>query len=316
MAKKSSDLAAYIKSQQKDSPVTEYKDPEYLTMPEPVQKSLGLPGFPLGHISGMYGLSDCGKTGLLLNAVAQAQKQDILPILIVTENKLDKKRIAAAGVNIDEAIIREDLKHLETIYNYMSTVIQDVLDGKLKSNVMFFWDSMAGAPSEESIEIAKDGSIKKKFTNQKNANVIGFYNPIIASRISDTRRLDCPYTVGLVFVTQAYVKPAEFPGGHPSIVPNGGEKVWYPISLAIEVKEGSRFKSVYKGKNIEYGMVSRIKVKKNHITSINCDGEVALLGTSVLENDKKVLEEFKDNNKEVWDKLLEDALQETKNGND
>lgn len=314
MAKKEFDLEAYLAGENKSAPTVEYKEQEYITMPKPVQEALGMPGFPIGGTSALYGLSDCGKTGVLLNGAARAQKQGVLPIIIVTENKLNRDRILAAGIDPKKAIIKEDLKYLEHVYDYISMKTQEVKEGKLPMNVHFFWDSVAGTPSVESVEFTKEGKIVKKFTNQKNANVIGFYNPIIANIISETRRKDCPHTVGLTMVTQAYVKPPEFPGAPSTIVPNGGEKIWFPMSLVVEVKEGMRLKAKHNGKNIEYGMVSKLKVKKNHMSELNCEGEIVLLGTDIIENDKSVIDEYKDKNRDKWAKLLEIASTEEQEG--
>ena len=308
MAKnKDFDLESYLAGEQKEAPVVEYKPQEYLLMPKPIQEALGMPGLPLGAASVLYGLSDCGKTGILLNAAARAQKQGILPILILTENKTNIDRIRAAGIDPTKAIIKEDLKYLEKVYDYISMKVHDIKSGKLPVNVHFFWDSVAGTPSEESIEITKEGKIVKKYTNQKNANVIGFYNPIIASLISETRQVGCPNTAGLTMITQAYVKPPEFPGAPSTIVPNGGEKIWYPLSLVVEVKEGRRLKAAHKGRDIEYGMVSKLKVKKNHINELNCEGEAVLLGSEILENDKKAIDEYKEKNRDKWATILENA---------
>lgn len=309
MAKdKGFDLEGYLAGEQKSSPIIEYKKQEYVVMPKPIQEALGMPGFPLGGTSAMYGLSDCGKTGILLAAAAAAQRQGILPIIIITENKTNINRIRAAGIDTSKAIIKEDLKYLEHVYDYISMKVHEIKSGKLPMNVHFFWDSVAGTPSVDSVEITKEGKIIKKFTNQKNANVIGFYNPIIASLISETRQVGCPHTAGLTMLTQAYVKPAEFPGGPITIVPNGGEKIWFPLSLVVEVKEGRRLKATHKGRDIEYGLISRLKVKKNHINELNCEGEAVLLGTEILENDKKIIDEYKENNRDKWATLLENAF--------
>ena len=312
MAKnKNFDLEAYLAGEQQQAPIIEYKEQEYVVMPKPIQESLGMPGFPLGAASVMYGLSDCGKTGILLNAAARAQKQGILPIIILTENKTNIDRIRAAGIDPKKAIIKEDLKYLEHVYDYISMKVHEIKAGKLPMNIHFFWDSVAGTPSVESVEITKEGKIIKKFTNQKNANVIGFYNPIIASLIAETRQKDCPYTAGLTMITQAYVKPPEFPGGPTTIVPNGGEKIWFPLSLVVEVKEGRRLKATHKGRDIEYGMISRLKVKKNHLSELNCEGEAVLLGPEIIENEKKVIDEYKEKNRDKWAALLESAYEET-----
>lgn len=305
MAGKKFDLESYIKTEQKEEPKIEYKPDQFVVMPEVVQSALGMPGFALGHSTMLYGLSDSGKTSMILNIALAAQQQGILPILIVTENKLSMDRIVKAGIDPKKCIIREDLKHLEPIYDFISMKVQDILDGKLPMDVVFLWDSVAGAPSIESVDISKEGKITKNYTNQKNANVIGFYNPVIASRIAETRKKGEHNTAGLVMLTQAYKQPPEFPGAPTTLVPNGGEKIWFPLSMGIEMKEGQRLKAQYKGKNIEYGVISRIKVKKNHINGVNCEGEMAIISDTILPNDKAIINKFKEDNAIKWQETLD-----------
>ena len=174
----------------------------------------------------IYGFSYSGKTSFLLSAVKSCQDQDILPILIITENKLTRDRIVQAGVDLTKVILVEDLKYLEQVYNYISEKAQEVIDGKLPMKTMIFWDSVTGSPSEESFSVDKNGTIEKHFDNRKNANVIGFYSNIVASRIAETRRKEYDGILGLVMVNQAYVgeKP-KWPAGAPApIIAAGGEK--------------------------------------------------------------------------------------------
>lgn len=317
MAKKEKDfnIKDYVQSQAKIVPAIEYKEAVWLRMPECVQDSICMPGFPLGHMSMLYGLSDSGKTGILLNAVKMAQEQGFLAVLIITENKLNKDRLQKSGIDIDNLVIVEDLKCLENVYDYISGKTQEVLDGKLPLNVMIFWDTVSGCPSKDSYEIGADGKIEKNFDNRKNANVIGFYNNIIASRIAETRKVGVDGCVGVILVTQAYIgeKP-KFPPGLPApIIPNGGEKIWYPLSLGIEVKEGGRLSSKYKGRYVDYGLITKIKVKKNHLNELNGGGDFVLAGSQIIPNDKAAIEEFKTAKKEEWGNLLEEATQEENN---
>lgn len=317
MAKKQPfDVNEYIQAQQKVNPTISFKEPEYLIMSEEVQKALCMPGIPLGHMAMAFGLSDSGKTGLLLNAVKCAQDQGKLAILIITENKLTKDRIQKAGIDLNKVIIVEDLKFLESVYDYISMKVQEVLDGKLPMDVVIFWDSVAGCPSKDSYSVTAAGKIEKEFDNRKNANVIGFYNNIIASRVADTRRSDVAGTVTIMFLTQAYIgeKP-KFPPGLPApIIPNGGEKIWFPLSLAIEIKEGARLNTKYKGKYINFGLVSKLTVRKNHINELTSSGDIVLAGSQVLPNDPDVIENFKSTHKDEWETLLEAALQEKIDG--
>ncbi len=302
------DVSKYLQSQQKTLPTIEYKEESVVEMPKPFKKALGIEGFALGHISMIYGFSDSGKTSFLLSAVKSCQDQDILPILIITENKLTRDRIVQAGVDLTKVILVEDLKYLEQVYNYISEKAQEVIDGKLPMKTMIFWDSVTGSPSEESFSVDKNGTIEKHFDNRKNANVIGFYSNIVASRIAETRRKEYDGILGLVMVNQAYVgeKP-KWPAGAPApIIAAGGEKVWFATSVAVEVKEGQRLKTKVKDTYFDYGLVSKVVLKKNHLSSVSCAGEVVFMGQDVYENDPKIQKEYIENHKEEWEKLLND----------
>lgn len=290
------DLSDYLKKDEAEQVV--YKPLQYVTMPKVMQDAIGLPGFPLGYISMEYGLSDSGKTEILLHAASEAVKQDILPILIFGENKIELSRLNEKGLIPNEnCIIVENVSTLEDFYDYVSMKVEDIRTKKLKMNCMIFLDSIASLPSKDSFEFDKDGRISKKYGPQKNAQTIGYYNPIVAKRIASTREMDCDYSLGLFMVNQAYKQPPEFPGGPTTVVPNGGEKIWFPLGLSFEIKEGKRIKQTNDGRDFEIALVTKIKVKKNHITGIYSSGEILLSKNEMLENNEKnvklIKEQFK-----------------------
>lgn len=292
------DLEKYEESNESTEEIV-YKPLQYVEMPKCFQEAIGLPGFALGHTAMIYGLSDSGKTDVLLKAAREASKQDILPIIIITENKLDKTRLELMGLEHKKnCLIKEDLTTLEDVFDYISMKVEDIKNGKLRKNCFIFWDSVAGTPSKESFTVEKDGKITKKYGPQKNASVIGYYNPIIAKRVASTREMNSDFSLGVLMLNQAYKNMPEFPGAPVTTVPNGGEKIWFPISLAIEIKEGKRIKTTVDGRDLEIGLVSKLKVKKNHVTGINASGEVVLAGSEMFENDEKLIKEYKEKFKE------------------
>ncbi len=309
MAKKQApeefDLGSYSDTEKKEDVV--YKPDLDVILQKEISEAIGLPGLRMGSMTAMYGLSNSGKTTLMLHAAVKAQQQNIVPIMIITENKMDWDRARRMGLDTSKSklIIREDFEYLEDVYNYISQKIEDVKTGKLARNVLILWDSVASTPSRESIEIGPDGSIKKKYGPQKNASVIGYYNPIIMKRVTSTRLVESKGLVGVVMLTQAYVKPAEFAGGMATIVPNGGEKIWFPLSLCLEIKEGGQLQAVHEGKKITYGTVCRIKVTKNHLTETSTSGEVAITADQILPNDKAALEQYKDEHRAIWTRSSE-----------
>lgn len=293
-----------------------YKEDILVSVTTPFAQAMNRSGIKLGEMTTFYGLSDSGKTSLLIHIAAQAQKVGIIPILIITENKMDWGRANRMGLDTSKSkcIIREDLQYLEEVYNYISKKVEDVKTGRLPANILILWDSVASTPSEESVEIDKEGNIKKKYGPQKNAAVIGYYNPIIAKRLALTRQEDSKFTAGLVALTQAYVKPPEFPGAPATIVPNGGEKIWFPLALCVEVKEGGSIQTTHKGRKITYGKICKLKVRKEHGKDITTEGEFVITADALLPNEKSILEEYKESHKAMWDTIIQDVSNKSDDG--
>ena len=72
------------------------------------------------------------------------------------------------------------------------------------------------------------------------------------------------------------------------------------------VKKGQRLKTKVKDTYFDYGLVSKVVLKKNHLSSVSCAGEVVFMGQEVYENDPKIQKEYIENHKEEWEKLLND----------
>jgi len=257
-------------------------------------------GVPLGDVSMGYGLSDSGKTEFMLHLAKAASQQGVLPILIITENKFKEARLQSFSLSGKNCIIKRNLKTLEDVYDYISQIIAKVKNKTLQRDVLILWDSVASTPSKETFEILKDGTIKKKYGPQKNAAVIGYYNPFIMDLITTTREKDSDYQVGLYMVNQAYVKPAEMPGGIPTIIPNGGEKIWFNLSLTIEFKEGMRLKAKKDGMDYAFGLVSRIKTVKNHVNGIYGENKIVFVDGDIIPNTPTAIDKYKKENRDKW----------------
>jgi RecA/RadA recombinase len=311
MAKKPEfDLESFLDEENKAGQI-KYIDQKFIVMDEEFQKALGLPGIPLGDISMGYGLSDSNKTEFMLHIAKAATKQNVLVILIITENKFKEDRLVNFGLNTSNCLVKRNLKYLEEVYDYISQIIHKVKKGLLKKDVIILWDSVASTPSQETMEIDKEGKIKKKYGPQKNAAVIGYYNPIIMDLVTTTREEGSEYQVGLYMVNQAYVKPPEMPGLPATIVPNGGEKIWYNLSLSIEHKEGQRLKAKKDGVDFAFGMVSRIKTVKNHINGLYGENKIVFVDGDIIPNTPSDIEKYKKENRHKWSAFETVGLEET-----
>jgi recombination protein RecA len=298
--KKGFDLNEYKKSiQVADTPL---KMDLYVQLNDALQSVLGLPGLPLGHITQIFGKSDSGKTSLVFHAVAQAQKQGILCVLIITEGKVSLDRMKLMGINVDNCIIVY-VDHLEDIFMHVDRTTADVVMGKLPMNTMIFVDSIGNTISVDSITHNKDGTSETGGAMMKAAKVIREKMRVFSHKINNTRKVSSPFTVGLVFINHAYTQPPAFPGAQPSLVPYGGEGIWLASSLVIRTKKSKTLKAVVGGQEKGYGIVSKITVDKNHISNTTNAGEFVVTGDTIIPNEKSALDAYKELHKGSWTTL-------------
>lgn len=298
MAKKKFDLAAYKQTiKVADTPL---KKDVFIELNECLHAVLGMPGIPLGHITQVYGLSDTGKTSLLFHTAAQAQKQGIMPVMIITEGKVDWDRAALMGFDKDNAIINENCEFLEDAFAFIDKITSDVASGDLPYNTMIFWDSVGNTLSKEEVEIQKDGTYEKKSTMMKAAKVISEHMRIISKKINDTRKVSYPNSVGLMILNQAYMEPPKFPGAPSRLVPYGGNAIWFRSSLVLKTQRTKKLSATKNKIDMGFGIVSKITVDKNHLTNTAHTGEFVITADEIIPNDKTAIDYYKETHKATW----------------
>ena len=303
MAKKGFDLEAYKKTiKVADTPL---KEDQFIVLDECLHQVLGMPGIPLGHITQVYGLSDTGKTSLMFHTAAQAQQQGILPVMIITEGKVDWGRAALMGFDKESAIIQEGLEFIEDVRDFIDKITSDVSMGELPQNVMIFWDSVGNTLSKEEVEIKEDGTWEKKSTMMKAAKVLAESMRVLSKKINDTRKMSYPKAVGLVILNQAYTEPPKFPGAPSKLVPYGGQAIWFRSSLVLKTQKTKKLSATKSGIDMGFGIVSKITVDKNHLTNTAHSGEFVITADKIIPNEPTAIKEYKDSHKNQWGEELE-----------
>lgn len=302
MAKKKFDLKAYRKKLKvSDTPM---KKSKFVELDPCMHEILGMTGLPLGHISQIFGPSDTGKTSLLFHAAAQAQQQGILPVIIVTEGKVDWGRAAAMGFDRESAIVEENLEYLEDVFAFIDGVTADVSMGDLPQDVMIFWDSVGNTLSQDEVKIdPKTGKTEHKATMMKAAKVISQHLRSLSGKINNTRKQAYPNFVGLTLINTCYTKPPAFPGGMSTQVPYGGDQIWFKSSLILKTKRRKKLTSIKDGVKMGFGIVSSISVEKNHLTNTSHSGEYVITGNAIIPNEKTSIDAYKEEHKEQWGTL-------------
>lgn len=291
----------------------EYKKDKYIELDSCLQEVFKLKGLILGHITQLYGPSDSGKTSIMFHAIAKAQEQGILPVVIISEGKIDWNRARAMGVKYsgdlpedqreeDFIIVEENLKYLEDIFNFIDNkIINSVMNGKLPFNVQIFWDSMGNSISEKSVKVdEKTGEREVKNTHMQAAAIKSERLTLLMDRVNDTRKVNYPNSVGALIINHVYTGQPAYPGAPAPMVVKGGNKVKFTASLMLKTQSIKKLEAVVNGSKLKFGIVSKLSVTKNHINGQEYSGEFVITEDKFLPNDVKAIKDYKDLNKERW----------------
>jgi len=293
----------------------EYKPQEWIGMSSAFKEVTKLPGIPTGHVIMNYGKSDTGKSTMALEAAAFAQKQGIVPVFIITENKFSFERGEKMGVNFDEAIVHNGVATIEEGCKYVKEILDAQEKGDLPYDVLFLWDSIGGTPSEKELGKMEDGSggggmmVTARVLREEITRYLG-------PRINATRNASFPYTSTLIVINHAYTAPPTFPGGQSSLVPYGGDGVYYVSTLVFRtggiLGRSSKIKAVSKKVEYGFGLLTDLIVMKNHITNATpTKGKIVCTDDGFILNEKADKDAYKAAHAHEWGMEVEDISEET-----
>jgi recombination protein RecA len=270
---------------------------KWLEMPDAFKEAIGLPGLPIGNITHVYGKPNTGKTTMLMQAIAQAQKQNILPILILTEHKFDFKRLSEFMGADPEAMLVFHADNIEQAYSYMEKVLRDLAAGKIVLDIndkdveidmtsqdcFIFVDSIGGMMSESELEYEVEEHDKSM---GKSAKALKTLTKRINQLLSKVRQ-----RCGILLLNQSY---QSMPSYGPSVeTPYGGDGVIYSSVLNLRLKRIGDLKMTIKGKDTVIGLETKIEVKKNHITHTMSISSVFTVASGFIPSTKEALEVYK-----------------------
>ncbi len=276
-----------------------YKKDSFITVNPAIQAVTGLPGLPQGHITQIYGPSNGGKTSLALHLAAQAQKQKILPIFIITEDKLSLPRAEAMGVDMDNAILVE-ATYVEDIFKHVGSFMAAQADGSLPMDLLFIVDSIGNTISETSVTISKEGITEVGGAMMKVSKVLRENMRVYSHKINNTRKENSPKFASMIFINHSYTKPPAFPGAMATDTAYGGDGIYYASSLVVKVKKSKQLKATKDGMEVSFGIVSKIAVEKNHISGVSNQGDFVIVANDIIPNDPAAIKEYKANNSANW----------------
>jgi hypothetical protein len=306
----------------KFSTSAKYKPQRFFDCGSDFLDAVGLPGPAIGHINMFLGHSDTGKTTAMIKTAVDAQKKEILPVFIITEQKWSFEHSKLMGLQCDEVVDQEtgeldwdgffifnnNFDYIEQITDYINSLLDAQEKGELDYSLCFLWDSVGSVPCK----MTYDGKGGKQHNASVLSDKIGMG---INQRISGSRKADSKYENTLIIVNQPWVELPDNPFGQPKIKAKGGESVWLNSSLVFlfgnQKGAGTTKITATKDKRtVKFASRTKISVMKNHINGLGYeDGKIIvtphgfLAGKDTTE-EKASIEAYKKEYSDYWKEII------------
>jgi len=255
----------------------EYKPQEWIDMSPAFKEITRLPGIPMGHVIMNYGKSDTGKTTMLIEAGAYAQKQGILPVLVLTENKFSWERAGEMGLKKDECIVFEGIETIEDGVSRLAEVLKKQEKGELNFDLILLWDSIGMTPTKAEWDAQQeDGAGTAMMVAAK--VIRSQFTRFLGPKINNTRKKEVPYTNTLLVVNHAYTAPPRPPSRIGTLEPYGGDGLYLVSTLVFRqggvMGRSSKVKATKDKVDVSFAIKSALVVDKNHITNVLAGGNI------------------------------------------
>ena len=172
---------------------------------------------------------------------------------------------------------------------------------ELDYEMCFIWDSVGSISSYRSVMSPTGNPMFDAFAIKNSFNVIG------NNRIPLSRKEGSPYTNTMFIVNKVWVDNMQM--GAPQLKTSGGDGVKWFSRLRIHLggitsSSVEKLSAVTNGKSYRYGISTKIKVLKNHVTGIEYEGKICSLSHGLWAPEKI------DSYKKQYSKFLLNQLSE------
>lgn len=295
-----------------------FKPQAWINFTEPVKEMLEMPGIPKGHITLVRGHSNTGKTTLLIEAAIEAQRTQVLPVIIITEMKHSWEHWSAMGFDLGESIDedgnksydgfflyadREQLQSIEDVAAFIADLLDEQKKGNLPYDLLFLWDSIGSIPCQMSIDkntnspMWNAGAMSQQFAN------------FINQRIIMSRKASQPYTNTMLCVNKVWVEPALMPMAQPKLRNKNGDSMFFDASFIITfgnvTSPGTqKVKATKNGKEIEFALKTKVSCDKNHVTGVTAKGTIISTAHGFIKNSPNEIAKYKKEHSKNWANIL------------
>lgn len=250
------------------------------------QKLTGLKGIPLGRLIQFSGSPDSGKSTHAMQFMVEAQQQGFVVILWDAEGKFVPERFASMGGNIKDLILITS-NNMEEGPEAIAHTVNAIKQLYPEIKVFAVWDSVgATLNTKEDDEETEKNSAQPGVDARETAKAVKKFNKLIFKHFNkETGK----HSIAFCIVNQIYTT---FAMGRTGTKEKGGNQLYFLSSLILNFTRKSDLNRIKSGTKMKYGIVSKVKSRKNHLFSGNecvaeLELEVSANGIKLYEKGKK-----------------------------
>lgn len=225
-------------------------------------KSLtNLKGLPFGRIVQISGKPDSGKSTHAMAFMKFAQDQDVLVILWDAERKFSPRRFDEKMGGISDNLLVVDTNKIIDGAKAVAQFVHAAKEMNPDIKILIVWDSVGASlnSTEDKDDGTEDFSQQPGVSAKENSYAIKKFNKL-ANNYTNNETGEA--SIATLIINQTY---ASIGMGAPTQIEKGGNEIYYLSSIIIQLSRKQDLNRVKGGDKYKYGIISRAKVKKNHL---------------------------------------------------
>ncbi len=227
----------------------------WIPMPDFVNKATGGQGIPCGHLTGVVGDSDTGKTTLVMIAMKNCQQDGGLVYLLDSEHKFSFERFATMGGDPEGVEILQ-AESLEEAWNKLDVLFLELSELREKvgseemPKVLIVWDSIAASIPDSIITADAEDfhvAVEAKLNNKQ---------------VRKLRQTVKRNNIAFLYINHTYMSMPKF--GIAKEIMKGGSELFYMSTLILKTQRKSWLQRTVDKIEQKFGMETILKVFKGH----------------------------------------------------
>ena len=217
-----------------------------------------LRGIPFGRIIQISGKPDSGKSTHAMAFMKFAQDQNVLVILWDAEKKFSAKRFDEKIGGCSDNLVIVNTNNITNGAKAVAHFVNAAKEMNPDVKILIVWDSVgASINSTEDKDDSEDYSQQPGVTAKENAYAIRKFNKLTNKFMNEETGEE---TIATLVINQTYANI-----GSVGQTEKGGSEIYYLSSVIIQLSRKQDLNRVKQGEKYKYGIVTRAKVKKNHL---------------------------------------------------